>query len=57
MSPSNTYAGNISFDLIFGDPADSPIFYLPLGMLIGTAGVVIGLLVFKKRRVSPEAKR
>jgi hypothetical protein len=56
MSPSNTHAGNISFDLIFGDPADSPIFYLPLGMLIGTAGIVIGLLVFKKRRVSPEAK-
>jgi hypothetical protein len=56
MSPSNTHAGNISFDLIFGDPADSPIFYLPLGMLIGTAGIVIGLLIFKKRRVSPEAK-
>jgi hypothetical protein len=57
MSPSNTYAGYISFNLIFGDPADSPIFYLPLGMLIGTGAILIGLLVFKKRaRVSAETK-
>src|SRR5919197_762679 len=51
----NTYAGNISFDLIFGNPADSPIYYLPLGMLIGVGGILTGLLVFKKRKVSPSS--
>ena len=30
-------------------PADSPIYYLPLVMLVGVGGVLIGLLVFKKR--------
>lgn len=48
-SPLNTYAGNISFQVLWGKPADSPIYYLPLVMLVGVGGVLIGLLVFKKR--------
>jgi len=48
-SPLNTYSGNISFEVLWGKPADSPIYYLPLVMLVGVGGVLIGLLVFKKR--------
>jgi hypothetical protein len=35
--------------MVFGNPADSPIFYLPLGMLVGVGGLLIALLVFKRR--------
>jgi hypothetical protein len=49
QSPINTYAGNISFDVTFGDLANSPIYYLPLGMLVGVGGTVIGFLMLKKR--------
>lgn len=52
-SPINTYAGNIAFDVAYGDPSNSPIYYLPLGMLVGVGGVVVALLVFKKRKTSP----
>jgi hypothetical protein len=48
-SPINTYAGNIAFDITFGDLANSPIYYLPLGMLVGVGGTVIGFLILKKR--------
>lgn len=48
-SPVNTYAGTISFDLIFGDPSGSPVYYLPFGMLVGVGGIVVFLVVFKKR--------
>jgi hypothetical protein len=51
-SPINTYAGNIAFDVAYGDPSKSPIYYLPLGMLVGVGGVVVALLVFKKRKTS-----
>jgi hypothetical protein len=33
----NTYAGNISFDLAFGNPAESPIYYLPFAALTSVA--------------------
>ena len=53
-SPLNVYGGNISFEVLWGKPADSPIYYLPLAMLVGVGGVLVGLLVFKKRdRVKP----
>jgi hypothetical protein len=48
----NTYAGNISFDLAFGNPANSPIYYLPFAALISVGGIVIGLLVRKRKEVS-----
>jgi hypothetical protein len=54
ISPINTYAGNISFDVVYGDPANSPIYYLPLGMLIGVGGLVTGLLIFKRRKKSSQ---
>ena len=49
-SPLNTYGGNLSFDVIYGNPAESPLYYLPVGMLIGVGGLVIGLVIFKKRK-------
>jgi hypothetical protein len=48
-SPLNAYSGNLSFEALWGKPSDSPIYYLPLGMLLGVGGVLVGLLVFKKR--------
>jgi hypothetical protein len=48
-SPINTYSGNLSFEALWGKPSDSPVYYMPLVMLLGVGGVLIGLLVFKKR--------
>jgi hypothetical protein len=49
QAPINTYAGNISFDVAFGELTNSPIYYLPLGMLLGVGGTVVAFLVVKKR--------
>jgi hypothetical protein len=48
-SPLNAYAGTISFDMISGNPSESPVYYLPFAMLVGVGGLVVLLLVFKKR--------
>src|SRR5919112_173252 len=53
-SAVNTYKGNISFNVIYGSPADSPLYYFPLAMIVGIGGLVAGLLVFKKRKTSSE---
>ena len=47
--PSNAIGGKISFSIIFGDPANSPLYYLPLGVSIIMAGIIVTLLVKKKR--------
>jgi len=49
-SPLNAYGGDLSFNVIYGNPAESPLYYLPVGMLIGVGGLVIGLVIFKKRK-------
>ena len=49
QAPINTYAGNITFDVAFGELTNSPIYYLPLGMLVGVGGTVVAFLVVKKR--------
>jgi hypothetical protein len=41
---------NLSFDVIYGNPAESSLYYLPVGMLIGVGGLVIGLVILKKRK-------
>lgn len=48
-SAINTYSGNLFFETLWGKPSDSPIYYLPLGMLVGVGCVLISLLVLKKR--------
>ena len=49
QAPINTYAGNISFDVTFGELTNSPVYYLPLAMLLGVGGTVVAFLVVKKR--------
>lgn len=53
-SAVNTYKGDISFSVIYGSPADSPLYYFPLAMIVGIGGLVAGLLVFKKKKTSSE---
>jgi hypothetical protein len=53
-SAVNTYRGDISFNVIYGNLTNSPLYYLPLAMIVGIGGLVIGLLVFKKRTPSSE---
>ena len=53
-SPVNAYAGDVSFNVIYGSPNDSPLYYFPLAMMIGIGGLLASLLVFKKRKTSSE---
>jgi len=48
-SPINTLDGYLSFDLIFGNPRDSPLYFLPIIMLVLVGGIVFYLLKIKKR--------
>jgi hypothetical protein len=53
-SAVNTYGGDISFNVIYGNPMNSPLYYFPLAMIVGIGGLVVGLLVVKKRKPSSE---
>ena len=46
----NSYGGDMSFDLAYGNPADSPLYYVPVGITVGAVALIGGLLVAKKRR-------
>jgi hypothetical protein len=48
-SPINTVDGYLSFDLIYGNPRDSPLYFLPIVMLVLVGGIVFYLLKIKKR--------
>lgn len=56
-SAVNTYGGDISFNVIYGNPINSPLYYFPLAMIVGIGGLVVGLLVFKKRKTSSEEQK
>jgi len=47
---ANTYAGDISFQISFGSFEDSPLYFVPAAVMAGVGGLVIGLLLFKKRK-------
>ncbi len=47
--PNSTLNGSIQFEAIFGHPAHSYIYYMPLIVLVGVGGIVIFLLKAKKR--------
>jgi hypothetical protein len=49
-SVANAYAGDISFEILFGSFNESPVYYVPLGVTLGVGGIIIGLLIFKKRK-------
>lgn len=48
-SPLNTLDGYLSFDLLYGNPRDSPLYFLPIVMLVLVGGIVLYLLKIKKR--------
>lgn len=49
-SVANAYAGDIGFEILFGSFSESPVYYVPLGVTLGVGGVIISLLIFKKRK-------
>ncbi len=48
--PDSASSGYVNFEVLSGNPSQSPLYYLPLIVLVGVGGLVIFLLVFKKRR-------
>ena len=49
-SPDSTFAGSVQFQVLSGDYSQSVLYYMPLIMVVGVGGIVITLLVLKKRR-------
>lgn len=47
---ANTYGGDISFEILFGSFDRSSLYYVPLSVTLGVGGLIIGLLIFKKRK-------
>jgi hypothetical protein len=50
--PDSVSNGYIGFEIIFGHPSQSYIYYMPLIVLVGVGGTVIFLLKVKKRSLS-----
>ena len=48
-SPDNSNGGAISFDIIFGNPAESPLYFVPLITIIAIGLIILVLLIRKKR--------
>ena len=48
--PENAVGGSIVLQMLYGSAADSPVYYLPLGIMIGVGAIIGGLLFFKKRK-------
>lgn len=51
-SPENAVGGAITFDILFGSFQESPLYLVPAIVMAGVGGVVIALLLFKKRKSS-----
>jgi hypothetical protein len=49
---ANAYAGDIMFDILYGSFAESPIYYVPAAVMAGIGGIIISILVLKKRKPS-----
>ena len=47
--PDNSISGTISFDILFGNPSESPLYYLPLITMIAIGSIVLVLIIRKKR--------
>src|SRR3546814_6992072 len=48
-APDNSNSGTISFDILFGNPSESPVYYLPLITII-----VIGSIVLRSEEHTSE---
>jgi hypothetical protein len=46
----NTTSGGITFEIQYGTFAQSPLYLVPAAVMAGVGGLVIGLLIFKKRK-------
>jgi hypothetical protein len=46
---NNSNGGTISFDILFGNPAESPLYYVPLITIIVIGAMVLVLIIRKKR--------
>jgi hypothetical protein len=49
---ANAYAGDITFEILYGSFEQSPIYYLPAAVMAGVGGIIISLLILKKRKPS-----
>jgi hypothetical protein len=47
---ANAFAGDIAFHVLYGNIEDSPLYYVPAAVGLSMVGVVIGLLILKKRK-------
>jgi len=48
-SPDNSNGGTISFDILFGNPADSPLYFMPLIIIVAMGSIILVLIIRKKR--------
>ncbi|MDE1829519.1 MAG: hypothetical protein KGI25_04275 [Thaumarchaeota archaeon] len=47
--PPTTSGGDVSINIVSGDPAANPIFYMPF-IVVGVTGALIGILIKTKKR-------
>ena len=47
--PPTASSGNVAINIVSGDPAANPIFYMPF-IVVGVTGVLIGVLIKTKKR-------
>lgn len=47
--PPATSSGSVTINIVSGDPAANPIFYMPF-IIVGVTGALIGVLIKTKRR-------
>lgn len=47
--PPITSGGNVALNIVSGDPAANPIFYMPF-IVVGVTGVLVGVLIKSKKR-------
>lgn len=49
---ANAYAGDVTFQVLYGNIEESPLYYVPAAVGMGMVGIVISLLILKKRKLS-----
>ena len=47
--PNSTFAGSLQFEVLSGNLSESVLYFMPLVMVVGVGGIVIFLLIWKKR--------
>ena len=52
MTLANAYAGDVTFEILYGSFEQSPVYFVPVGVMAGIGGLIIGLLILKKRKPS-----